>query len=47
MGGSGWETHAHPWPIHVNVWQKSQQYCKVMSLQLKKIKEIENLNDEL
>jgi len=28
-------THAHPWLIHVNVWQKPPQYCKVNSLQLK------------
>ena len=22
-GGLGWGgTHVHPWPIHVNVWQK-------------------------
>ena len=35
-GGSGWETHVHPWlMIHVNVWQKPLQYCKVISLQLK------------
>ena len=26
--GSGWGTHANPWPIHVNAWQKSPQYCK-------------------
>ena len=26
-GGSGWETHVHPWLIHVNVWQKPLQYC--------------------
>ena len=25
----------HPWLIHVNVWQKPPQYCKVISLQLK------------
>ena len=24
-----------PWLIHVNVWQKLPQYCKVISLQLK------------
>ena len=35
-GGSGWETHVNPWLIHVNVWQKPLQYCKVCSLQLKK-----------
>ena len=37
-GGSGWGTHVHPWLIHVNVWQKPPQYCKVTSLQLKKKK---------
>ena len=36
-GGSGWGTRVHPWLIHVNVWQKPPQYCKVISLQLKKI----------
>ena len=36
-GGSGWGTHINPWLIHVNVWQKSLQYCKVTSLQLIKI----------
>ena len=36
MGGSGWGTHVHPWLIHVNVWQKPLQYCKVISFQLKK-----------
>ena len=30
-------THVNPWLIHVNVWQKSLQYCKVTSLQLIKI----------
>ena len=34
-GGSGWGTHVHPWIIHVSVWQKPLQYCKVISLQLK------------
>ena len=29
--------HVHSWLIHVNVWQKPQQYCKVISLQLKLI----------
>ena len=28
-------THVHPWLIHVNVWQKPLQYCKVISLQVK------------
>ena len=36
-GGSGWGTHVNPWLIHVNVWQKPLQYCKVLSLQLIKI----------
>ena len=35
MGG----THVNPWLIHVNVWQKQLQYCKVISLQLIKINE--------
>ena len=28
-GGRGFRmgTHAHPWVIHVNVWQKPPQYC--------------------
>ena len=29
----------NPWLIHVNVWQKSLQCCKVISLQLIKINE--------
>ena len=37
-GGSGWGTHVNPWLIHINVWQKPLQYCKVISLQLKKKK---------
>ena len=36
-GGSGWGTHVNPWLIHVNVWQKPLEYCKVISLQLIKI----------
>ena len=36
-GGSGWGIHGNPWLIHVNVWQKPLQYCKVISLQLIKI----------
>ena len=28
-------THVHPRLIHVDVWQKPPQYCKVISLQLK------------
>ena len=41
-GGSGWGTHVNPWLIHVNVWQNSLQYCKVISLQLIKINEKKN-----
>ena len=42
-GGSGWGTHVNPWLIHVSAWQKPLQYCKVISLQLIKINEKENL----
>ena len=38
-GGLGWGTHVNPWLIHVSVWQKPQQYSKVISLQLIKINE--------
>ena len=38
-GGSGWGTHVNPWLIHINVWQKPLQYCKVITLQLIKINE--------
>ena len=38
-GGLGWGAHVNPWLIHVNVWQKPLQYCKVSSLQLIKINE--------
>ena len=31
--------NVNPWLIHVNVWQKPLQYCKVISLQLIKINE--------
>ena len=32
---SEWGTYVHPWLIHVSVWQKPLQYCKVIWLQLK------------
>ena len=32
-GHSGWGTHVNPWLIHISVWQKPLQYCKVISLQ--------------
>ena len=38
-GGSAWGTHVNPWLIHVNVWQKPLEYCKVISFQLIKINE--------
>ena len=38
-GASGWGAHVNPWLIHVNVWEKPLQYCKVISLQLIKINE--------
>ena len=41
-GGSGWGIHVNPWLIHVSVWQKTLQYCKVISLQLIKINEKKN-----
>jgi len=37
-GGSGWGNTCTLWLIHVDVWQKTPQYCKVISLQLNKIK---------
>ena len=37
--GSGWGTHVNPWVIHVNIWQKPLQYCKVIGLQLIQINE--------
>ena len=30
-------THVYLWPIHVDVWQKPPQYCRVIILQLKQI----------
>ena len=36
-GGSEWGIHVNPRLIHVDVWQKPLQYCKVISLQLIKI----------
>ena len=36
-GGSVWGIHVCPWLIHVNVWQKPLQHCKVISPQLTKI----------
>ena len=38
-GGRGFQDgeHVNPWLIHVSVWQKPLQDCKVISLQLIKI----------
>ena len=36
----------NPWRIHVDVWQKPLQYCKVISLQLIKIKGKKNTSKE-
>ena len=36
-GCSRWGTHINQWLIHVNIWQKPLQNCKVISLQLIKI----------
>ena len=33
-GGLGWRIHVYPWLLHVNIWQKPLQYCKVISHQL-------------
>ena len=38
-GDQDGEHNVNPWLIHVNVWQKPLQYCKVISLQLIKINE--------
>ena len=38
-GGLGWGTHVNLWLIHVHVWQKTLQYCKVINLQVIKINE--------
>ena len=35
----GWGTHVNLWLIHVHVWQKTLQYCKVINLQVIKINE--------
>ena len=45
-GGWGWGTHVTPWLIHVSVWQKPLQYCKVISLQLIKKKKKKRKEEE-
>ena len=44
--GLGWGIHVNPWLIHVNIWQKPLQYCKVISLQLIKINEKNKQNKQ-
>ena len=46
-GISGSGTHVYPWLIHVSVWQKPLQYCKVISLQLTKINEKNTIKDNI
>ena len=48
-GRSGWGIHVYPRLIHVNVWQKPLQYCRVVSLQLikKKIKRVKKKKKNL
>ena len=38
-GGFRMGNTCNPWLIHVSVWQKPLQYCKVISFQLIKINE--------
>ena len=41
-------TYIYLWFIHVDVWQKPSQYCKVIIVQLKiKLKEISLGNERL
>ena len=46
MGGSFKRagTQVYLWPIHVDVWQKSTQYCKAIIFQLKINKEKKKRN---
>ena len=45
-GGLGCGICVNPWLIHVNVWQKPLQYCKVISLQLIKINGKKEIKDK-
>ena len=40
-------TQAYLWLIHVDVWQKPAQYCKVIILQLKKMKAKEQISGQM
>ena len=44
-GGIGMGNTCKSWLIHVNVWQKPLQYCKVINLQLIKINGKNKNND--
>ena len=46
-GGPGWRIRVNPWLIHVNVWKKPLQYCKVISLQIIKINGKEKVKKKL
>ena len=37
-------THVYLWPIHIDVWQKSSQYYKVIILQVNKHIHLKFLN---
>ena len=39
-GGSGLETHVHPWQIHVNVWQNQYNIIKQNKVKIKIKKKI-------
>ena len=43
--GSGRGIQVNPWLIHVDVWQKPLQYCKVINLQLIKINEKKKIRE--
>lgn len=34
-GAQDGRTRIYLWPIHADVWRKTPQYCKVITLQLK------------
>ena len=39
-------THVYLWPIHIDVWQKSSQYYKVIILQVNKQIHLKFLNNK-
>ena len=44
-GSGGGGTHVYLWLIHVDIWQKLSQYCKVIILQLKYINKLKKKKD--